>query len=193
MRPLLLQTTRFGSVECRDQDIISFPEGLLGFGSLRRFVIVDDPSDDIFAWLQSCEEPAIAFPILEPRFFTENYLPSLNKNDFEALGLAGEQKCPLFAIITIPNDPTQMTANLKAPVVVNLQKRLARQCVLQDNSLAIREAIFPKLQAQLAQFPSVSLKTEIVAIGAVTPKIKQADQTQAPKKPSRNSEPSAEV
>jgi flagellar assembly factor FliW len=53
-----------------------------------------------------------------------------------------------------------MTANLKAPIVINVEKRLARQCVLQDNSLAIREPIFTCLQQRVVQNPSMSIKSQ---------------------------------
>ena len=53
-----------------------------------------------------------------------------------------------------------MTANLKAPLVINVTKRLARQCVLQDNGLAIREPIFSKLQQRVVQNPSQSIKNQ---------------------------------
>ena len=60
---MIIETSRFGRVELKNEDLLTFPEGLLGFSDLRKFVLLDDPSDDIFAWLQSCESPAIAFPV----------------------------------------------------------------------------------------------------------------------------------
>jgi len=108
----------------------------LGFNDLRKFVLLDDPNDDIFAWLQSCEVPQIAFPVLEPELFATGYNVSLTKHDLESLNLSknGENSgTRAFSIITIPEDPTQMTANLKAPIVINVAKRMARQIVLQDN------------------------------------------------------------
>lgn len=65
-----------------------------------------------------------------------------------------------FSIVTIPDDPTMMTANLKAPVVINIKARMGRQCVLQDNGLAIREPIFSKLQQRVVQNPTVALKNQ---------------------------------
>ena len=58
-----------------------------------------------------------------------------------------------------------MTANLKAPVVINAKKRLARQCVLQDNSLAIREPIFAHLQQRFVQSPQQPIKSRVVDSG----------------------------
>lgn len=70
---MVIHTSRFGAVSLTSEDVIQFPEGLLGFNELRRFVLLDDPTDEIFAWLQSCEEPGIAFPLLEPELFTTGY------------------------------------------------------------------------------------------------------------------------
>ncbi len=157
---MVIQTTRFGQVQLQSEDILNFAEGILGFANLRKFVLLDDPNDDIFAWLQSCEDSAIAFPVLEPELFSENYKLNLAKSDLESLQLANVECARSFCIITIPDDPTQMTANMKAPVIVNSAARLARQCVLQDNSLAIRELIFTKLQQRVVQNPSLSIKDQ---------------------------------
>ncbi len=163
---VIVSTSRFGKVEISPEDLISFPEGLLGFNDLRKFVILDDPTDDIFAWLQSCEEPKIAFPILEPEIFIESYKGPLTKTDLDALGLkdTNAQGLRYFTIVTIPDDPTLMTANMKAPIVINLQSKSARQCVLQDNSLAIKEPIFAKLQQRVVQSPSKSIKEQSQAM-----------------------------
>src|ERR1700722_16257307 len=157
---MTIHTSRFGVVAITADDIINFPEGLLGFNELHRFVLLDDPADEIFAWLQSCEEPGIAFPLLEPELFAGQYKVQLTKHDMEILGLKSNEGIRTFAIITIPNDPTMMTANLKAPVVINVASRVARQCVLQDNSLAIREAIFTRLQQRVVQNPTLSIKSQ---------------------------------
>ena len=160
-----IQTSRFGLIELTQNDLIEFPEGILGFGQLRKFVLLDDPNDEIFAWLQSCEEPGIAFPVLEPELFAEGYNPVLAKSDLSALRLGPNNDHRMFCIVTIPKDPTQMTANLKAPVVINIKERVARQCVLQDNSLAIREPIFLKLQQRVVQGPTHSIKSQALDWG----------------------------
>ncbi len=148
---MTIQTTRFGQVEITAEDIIECREGILGFANLRKFVLLDDPTDEVFAWLQSCERPEIAFPILEPEFFSSSYKFTLTKSDMEALNIKTMDRVKVFCIVTIPEDPTQMTANLKAPILINVPDRIARQCVLQDNNLAIREPIFLQLQQRVVQ------------------------------------------
>ncbi len=148
---MLIQTSRFGQIEIQKEDLLSFSEGLLGFATLRNFVLVEDPQDEIFVWLQSCELPEVAFPVLEPEFFSVAYKAPLAKNDLDSLQMSSQEKPRFFSIVTIPEDPQKMTANLKAPIVINVTKRLARQCVLQDNNLAIREPIFSLLQQRIVQ------------------------------------------
>ncbi len=157
---MLIKTTRFGQVKIDTDDILAFPEGILGFQDLKKFVLLDDPTDEIFAWLQSCDEPAIAFPVLEPELFAQDYKPTLAKADYEGLKMANMERARLFCIVTIPDDPTLMTANMKAPIVVNVAAKSARQCVLQDNHLAIREPIFTKLQQRVVANPEKSIKAQ---------------------------------
>ncbi len=156
-----IETSRFGLVDIEKEDMVLFPEGILGFNTLRTFIFLDDPNDDIFAWLQSAENSEIAFPILEPELFAEDYTVKISKSDMQALKLTDPSSgYRAFTIITIPEDPTKMTANLKAPIIVNVKNKLARQCVLQDNKLAICEPIFNKLQQRMVQAPETSIKSQ---------------------------------
>jgi flagellar assembly factor FliW len=157
---VVIKTSRFGLVELKSEDVLTLSEGLLGFQDLRQFVLLDDPNDDIFAWLQSCELPSVAFPVLEPELFGHKYSISMNRTDLESLQMKPDQVPAFLNIITIPDDPTLMTANIKAPIVINLEKKLARQCVLQDNNLAIKEPIFTKLQSRVVQNPQTSIKSQ---------------------------------
>src|SRR3989344_2185684 len=101
-----VQTTRFGLVSISETDLVTFNEGLLGFSDLRKFVLLDDPNDEIFAWLQSCEKPGVAFPILEPELFAATYKINLTKHDLESLNLKPQDKNSIFTIVTIPEDAT---------------------------------------------------------------------------------------
>ena len=160
-------TTRFGEVLLEKEDVIRFPEGLLGFGDLREFVLLDDPDDEIFAWLQSCEKPGIAFPVLEPELFAEGYQVSLTRSELSALNTESLAGTRAFTIVTIPEDPTKMTANLKAPIIINVKERIARQCVLQNNKLSITEPIFIKLQQRVVQNPQSPIKSAHDDLGIV--------------------------
>jgi flagellar assembly factor FliW len=175
-----INTSRFGDIAVSASDEIVFPEGLLGFNELRRFVFVEDPKDEIFAWLQSCERPEVAFPVLEPELFAAGYQVKLTKHDLEQLKALSDKIIKCFTIVTIPDDPTQMTANMKAPVVVNIPQKIARQCVLQDNDLAIRDPIFARLQQRLTHGPGSSLQSRAAEWGMTLRVAENPDGTAAP-------------
>lgn len=145
-----VETTRFGSIAVNEQDIITFPEGMLGFSKIEKYVLVERVDDSLFLWLQAMKKSSIAFPLLEPQIFEKNYKVELSEEDQKILELKDLKHAKVFAIITIPSDPTKMTANLKAPIVVNLKKRLARQVILHDADYPIRQSIFADLQQYCA-------------------------------------------
>lgn len=157
---MTIQTSRFGTVEITEEDVLGFPEGLIGFHNLNKFVLLDDPNDELFAWLQSCEDPSIAFPVLEPELFAANYSVDLTKHELGSLNMEDMKRARVFCIVTIPEDATKMTANLKAPIVINVPQRRARQCVLQDSKLNIREPIFSKLQQRVVSAQPMRTPTE---------------------------------
>jgi flagellar assembly factor FliW len=160
-----VQTTRFGTIKVSESDVVAFNDGLLGFTELHKFVLLDDPNDEIFAWLQSCDNPGIAFPILEPELFIENFNPTITKGDLQAIGLASKEGMRLFTIITIPEDVTQMTANLKAPVAINIAKKTAKQVVVQENDYQIKFPIFSELQKRVVQNPKREIKSQAAEWG----------------------------
>lgn len=147
---MVVETTRFGSIEVTDPDIITFPEGMLGFSKIHEYVLVERVDDALFLWLQAMKKASVAFPLLEPQIFEKNYRVELGDEDQAALQLDNLKHAKVFAIITIPSDPTKMTANLKAPIVVNLKNRLARQVILHEADYPIRKSIFGDLQQYCA-------------------------------------------
>lgn len=161
---MVISTTRFGNVSVTEEDILTLEEGLLGFSDLHKFVLLDDPGDEIFAWLQSCEIPDIAFPVLEPELFDQNFALALTKHDLAALGAESMERLRAFSIITIPNDPREMTANLKAPLIINVENRKGRQCVRQENHLNIKEPIFHLLQQRVVQTTQPKTKSKELAV-----------------------------
>lgn len=143
---MLVETTRFGSIVVGENDIITFPEGMLGFSKISQYILIERVDDSLFLWLQAVRKPSVAFPLLEPQIFEVNYRVDLSEEDRKILKLESLKHVKVFSIITIPSDPTKMTANLKAPLVVNIKTRLAHQVILHDADYPIRKSIFGDLQ-----------------------------------------------
>lgn len=146
---MIVKTGRFGQLTVGDDEIISIPQGLLGFPEYKKFCLVDPGDETLILWLQSLENPDIAFPLLEPKIFRPDYAARLSAVELRELKLENINQSAVFSVLTIPEDVTQMTANLKAPLVINLKEQLARQVVLQENEYSIKHLMFKELRAHL--------------------------------------------
>lgn len=147
---MVVETSRFGSISVTEEDILTFPEGMLGFSKIHEYVLVERADDSLFLWLQALKKPTVAFPLLEPQIFELNYKVDLEDEDRKALTLETLAHAKVFSIVTIPSDPTKMTANLKAPIVINLKNRAAKQVILHNLDYPIRKSIFADLQRHCA-------------------------------------------
>jgi len=147
---VIVKTGRFGQITVGDGERVRLPQGLLGFPELKEYCLVDPGDDTLILWLQSIENPDIAFPVLEPKVFRPEYSARLSAAELRELKLDNVNHSAVFSILTIPEDVTQMTVNLKAPIVVNLKEQLAKQVVLQENEYSIKHLMFKELRAHLA-------------------------------------------
>ena len=146
---MIVKTGRFGDLTASDAERIEIPQGLLGFPEYTKFCLVDPGDDTLILWLQSLENPEIAFALLEPKIFRPDYSARLSAAELRELKLENINQSAVFSILTIPEDVTQMTANLKAPLVINLKAQIARQVVLQENEYSIKHLMFKELRAHL--------------------------------------------
>ena len=149
-----VNTTRFGELTVNNEDIINFSEGLLGFESLTQFFVVDPGDSTLILWLQSIEDASIAFPIIEPKIFKPDYVAKLLPADMAAVKLESITDAKIYSILTIPSDITTMSANLKAPIVINNAKKIAKQIVLQDNKLSVKYEMYKELKSYIVAYAS---------------------------------------
>lgn len=157
---MIIQTGRFGELKTQDtggdNGVIHFPEGVLGFQDERDFCLVDPGDDTLILWLQSIRNPHLAFPVLEPRIFDSQFVARISAAEQRALKLENLKRAAVYSILTIPDDITQMTANLKAPVVINLETGIGKQVVLQENNYSVRHPMFKELRAHLITIESAT-------------------------------------
>ena len=147
-----ITTTRFGELEVDKKDIIEFTEGLLGFENLKKFFIVDPGDQTLILWLQSTDDATTAFPIIEPKIFQPNYMIKLLPVELNSLALENLQNASVYTVLTIPQNVTEMSANLKAPVIINNKTKMARQIVLQDSKLEVRFKMYMDLKKYIVNY-----------------------------------------
>jgi flagellar assembly factor FliW len=122
-----IRTTRFGVLELGADDLLSFPGGLLGLEDCRHWVLLADAQNESLGWLQSASKPEVAVAVVSPRRFVPTYQLRVARNELEPLQLARVRDAQVLVIVG--KNEQGITLNLKAPLVVNLERRLGRQVV----------------------------------------------------------------
>ncbi|MBI5865551.1 MAG: flagellar assembly protein FliW [Planctomycetes bacterium] len=175
---MLIETTRFGPVEIDESRIVCFREGILGFPNHQRFALIQTSQDPLFFWLQSVDDPSLAFVTCDPAAFVADYDATIRQDDLEALqariaehGLpadafawyldlrrfvsvphAGSQECQVLVIIN--KHDGCLTANLLGPLVIGARSLLARQLVLSDKRYSTRHQLLRLDTAPAAEYAS---------------------------------------
>jgi flagellar assembly factor FliW len=127
-----VDTTRFGPLDIPDDQVLVFPEGLIGFEDCTRYAIVDRPKNKPVWWLQSLDRPEIAFILTDPAAVVANYQPPVPRSDLRQLSLASLDEAELHVMLIVTADPKEITANLLGPLLINPRERLGKQVVLRS-------------------------------------------------------------
>lgn len=139
-----LQVVRFGQQEELDiahNDVVTFEQGLVGMEDLRQFTIVADTRLAPCAWLQSIEDPTLAFVIIAPTLLLPEYAAEISGDDAYQLELEDADDADVWSIVTIIGDPRLSTVNLLAPVIVNRKRGLGKQVILSDARYSLRHPL----------------------------------------------------
>ncbi len=132
-----IETTRFGTIEIEESQMFNFPMGLLGFSGLKQYVVLDHSEDSPLKWLQSVDDGALAFIITDPLFFVPGYRVTARRSELEIID-ADEDQLVLSVIMTVPENPQDMSANLMAPLIFNMKNRRAMQYVLTKQKFPVK-------------------------------------------------------
>ena len=145
---MVIKTKLFGDVEVDDAKKITFVQGIIGFPDLKDFLLVhDSDSSGAIRWMQSIQEPAFAMPVVDPLIIMPEYNPNVEDELLKPLGEATEDNTLVLVTITVPSDLTKMSVNLKAPIVINGDTRLANQIITDDEQYMVKYPIYDILQA----------------------------------------------
>lgn len=124
-------TSRFGEIEIDYDKLITMTSSFLGFPDNRLFVLLPHSENSPFFWLQSLEDPELAFIVIQPDLITADYKPAIPSAIYDELEISSDGEVEYMVTLTIPpGKPEDITANLLGPVAFNAEKRLARQVVL---------------------------------------------------------------
>lgn len=141
-------TRLFGEIEIDESKIITFEDGIIGFPDMKKFTLIFDEEKEgrpFISWLQSMDEPEIAFPVMDPLFVCETYNPSVEDELLKNLGTIKEDNLYVLVTVTVPQNIKELAVNLKAPIVINTDTRKASQIIVEDD-LPVRYRIYEILE-----------------------------------------------
>ncbi len=137
-----LETARFGTLEIADEDVVRFPLGIPAFEDHREWVFVGEDESPV-KWLQSLADGDVALPVCPPGFVRGDYNARIPAEELEVLECAGKEDMAIFLVLSIPaSSPWDMTANLRAPIVLNHAKRVGKQVICMNEEYSVREFVF---------------------------------------------------
>ena len=136
-----ISTTRFGDISIDESRVIQMREGMLGFEHLGRYVLLIQDKKIPFWWFQSIEDGSVAFVVINSLAVKPDYEPVISDDEVKLLEIASPEDAVLLSVVTIRSDPFKVTANLRAPIVINAKKMLAKQVVLVEPDYPVQHPI----------------------------------------------------
>ena len=137
-----LQSKYFGEIEYLDEDVLFFPAGLFGFEDEHQFLLLPfEGSAGTLLCFQSIQTPALAFVAMDPFALTSSYSPVLQPNELKDLGVSDSQELGFYVLCVVKTPVSDSTVNLKCPVAINPDTRVARQVILEAEAYEMRHPL----------------------------------------------------
>jgi len=133
-------SSRFGELEVESSSVIEFVDGLIGFAQDKQFVLLDYHPP--FSWLHCITNPQLAFVVVSGGEFGDSYRvePPVGDRDID---LRADDEVSIINLVSVRPNASETTANLKAPIIVNLRNRRGKQIILDTSDYSTRFPLFP--------------------------------------------------
>lgn len=142
---IVIPSSRFGELRVPAESVITFPSGVIGFPRAQRYVLIEHKPP--FSWLHSVDEQDLAFVVVDGFEFGQHYElnPPIGNRDCD---LQESDEYAILVIVTVRPDPRETTANLKAPIFVNLRNKLGVQIIYDDTRYSTRFPLWVETEEQ---------------------------------------------
>ncbi len=138
-----IKTTRFGEIIIDDNLIFDFVQPIIGYDKLSKYVLIEHKENSVFKWLQSIEEPSLAFPVSSPALFNIDYQFEIPTDTAEKIDLKSVDSLISLNIVTIPaSNPQKATINLLAPIIINAINKQGMQIILSNSNYPVKYSLF---------------------------------------------------
>ena len=133
--------TPLGTVSYTENDIVLFPEGIIGFEDKSKFVIFTKIGFEPFQWLICVNDPALQLPIVDPLLVKTDYLAKSGIRELQSIGLDNITDGQLYVIVTVGKSIHDVSANLRGPIVINPTRKLGKQIILSESNYSLKQPI----------------------------------------------------
>ncbi|MBN2319508.1 MAG: flagellar assembly protein FliW [Acidobacteria bacterium] len=138
---MLIHTVNFGDLEVPEDKILTFKEGLPGFPQIHRFVVLELEEIKPFQYLQALDDPPITLFIINPFMVEPTYEFRLSETDMADVNSKNSSELAVYAVATIPENPSDATINLMAPIVINENERCGKQVILHESKYSVKHPL----------------------------------------------------
>ena len=121
-----------------DTTVIVFEEGIIGVSRARRFQLLEREGSQLRV-LRSLDIEGFALPVVDPNLVDPDYRPQISPRVVRALELTREEDVLMLSVATL--EPDGAVANLRAPMIINVEKRIGVQVILDDRSQPLRAKV----------------------------------------------------
>lgn len=139
---MLINSLRFGPLEICQNEVIWMARPLLGFEKLTRFCLIEREEFLPFSWLQSVDDPATVFIVVNPAIFNDHYRIEINPNEVAEIDPTSPELIETYVIASVPEDWRRMTVNMQAPLLINTVNNKAKQLVLMNSEYKVQQNVF---------------------------------------------------
>ena len=142
-----IMTKAKGKMDISEENLLTIPEGLFGFEEYTKFALVDSDYEP-FIWLQSTENPNLAFLIVDPFLISSIYETDIDDDTLAKIGITKPEDIIIMTIVTVPNNGAPITANFQGPIVINKKNHQCMQVILNDNRWSTKVNIIEALKSK---------------------------------------------
>jgi len=135
--------TRFGEVDYDPENLLTFPAGIIGFPDLRKFIVMPNKKKGPLFWIQSVEDPQIAFVLTDPTNFFLDYSVAPDEAEKKHLHIKQEESWFILSVVTVPSHH-EITVNLAAPIIFAPSSNRAIQVILENSKYSTKTPL-PKI------------------------------------------------
>lgn len=128
-----ITTAYMGEIEINPSQIIKFEHGLPGFEDEKEFVQLPLSKASAYQVLQSVNTSGLAFIITSPYAIIADYSFDLEYSVIQTLDIKSADKVAVFVIVSLKDTLEKSTVNMKAPIVLNIENRKAKQTIIEED------------------------------------------------------------